>query len=129
MVNGARWIGKEKTDPHRQTLTNKGFDMANNLAKAVPTVQIENDRVIVTEWRFAPGAETAWHRHGHDYVVVPQTTGTLLLEERGGNREARLTGGVSYFRNVGVEHNVINANDFEFVFVEVEIKSAGKGEG
>jgi hypothetical protein len=29
---------------------------------------------------------------------------------------------VSYFRNVGVEHNVVNANDFEFVFVEVEIK-------
>ena len=24
---------------------------------ATPTVQIENERVIVTEWRFAPGAE------------------------------------------------------------------------
>ena len=103
--------------------------MANSRAKAVPTLQIENDRVIVTEWRFAPGAETGWHRHAHDYVVVPQTTGKLLLEEHGGNREAQLTAGVSYFRNVGVEHNVVNANDFEFVFVEVEIKSAGKGEG
>ena len=102
--------------------------MAIDRAKAVPTVQIENDRVIVTEWRFAPGAETGWHRHGHDYVVVPQTTGTLFLEERGGNREAQLTAGASYFRNVGVEHNVVNANDFEFVFVEVEIKSAMKGE-
>lgn len=103
--------------------------MVNNRAKAVPTVQIENDQVIVTEWRFAPGAETGWHRHGYDYVVVPQTSGTLLLEERGGNREARLTAGVSYFRNVGVEHNVVNANDFEFVFVEVEIKSVVKSEG
>jgi beta-alanine degradation protein BauB len=115
-------MGKEKTDPHRPSLTSKGPEMANNRAKAVPTVQIENDRVIVTEWRFAPGAETGWHRHGHDYVVVPQTTGTLFLEERGGKREAQLTAGVSYFRNVGVEHNVVNANDFEFVFVEVEIK-------
>ena len=26
--------------------------------KAVPTEQIRNERVIVTEWRFAPGAET-----------------------------------------------------------------------
>ena len=94
-------------------------------AKAVPTLQIDNDRVIVTEWRFAPGAETGWHRHGHDYVVVPQTTGKLLLEEHGGNREVHLTAGVSYFRNVGVEHNVVNANDFEFVFVEVEIKKSG----
>jgi quercetin dioxygenase-like cupin family protein len=103
--------------------------MGNSPDKAVPTLQIENDRVIVTEWRFAPGAETGWHRHGHDYVVVPQTTGTLLLEEHGGNREAQLTAGVSYFRHVGVEHNVVNANDFEFVFVEVEIKSAVKGDG
>ncbi len=30
---------------------------------AKPTVQLENDRVIVTEWRFEPGAETGWHRH------------------------------------------------------------------
>ena len=100
--------------------------MASARAKATSSLQIENDRVIVTEWRFAPGAETGWHRHAHDYVVVPQTTGTLLLEEPGGNREAQLKTGVPYFRNVGVEHNVINANDFEFVFVEVEIRSGGE---
>ena len=51
---------------------------------AVATVQVDNERVIVTEWRFAPGAETGWHRHGYDYVVVPQTTGQLLLETRDG---------------------------------------------
>jgi len=112
----------------RQSLTRKGPQMANGRAKAVPTLQIENDRVIVTEWCFAPGTETGWHRHGHDYVVVPQTTGKLLLEEHGGNREAQLTAGVSYFRNVGVEHNVVNANDFEFVFVEIEIKKAVTGD-
>ena len=48
--------------------------------QAVPTVQVDNAEVIVTEWRFAPGAETGRHRHGHDYVVVPLTDGTLLLE-------------------------------------------------
>lgn len=26
--------------------------------QAVPTVQVDNAEVIVTEWRFAPGAET-----------------------------------------------------------------------
>lgn len=44
----------------------------------------------------------------------------------GPNREetmAELKRGVSYFRNAGVEHDVINANDYEFVFVEVEFKS------
>jgi len=93
-----------------------------NLA-AVPTVQVDNDRVRVTEWRFAPGAATGWHRHEYDYVVVPMTTGKLLLKEGDGERHAELTAGVSYSRDVGVEHDVINANDYEFVFIEVEMKS------
>ena len=51
--------------------------------KAIGAVQIDNERVIVTEWTFAPGAETGHHVHGHDYVVVPMTTGTLRLEDKG----------------------------------------------
>lgn len=90
--------------------------------QAVPTVQIDDDRVIVTEWRFAPGAETGWHRHGHDYVVVPMTNGELLLETPDSNRTAPLVMGKSYNRQVGVEHNVINNTDHEVVFVEIEIK-------
>jgi quercetin dioxygenase-like cupin family protein len=91
--------------------------------RAVPTPLIENDRVILTEWRFAPGAETGWHSHGHDYVVVPQTDGRLLLETKEGDRYAELRVGQPYFRNAGVEHNVVNANDHEFVFIEVELKA------
>ncbi|WP_156114959.1 cupin domain-containing protein [Pseudomonas sp. ML96] len=90
--------------------------------KAVPTVQVENDRVIVTEWRFAPGAETGAHRHGYDYVVTPMTDGVLLLETPEGERHAPLVAGRSYFRQAGVEHNVVNASDHEVVFVETEIK-------
>ena len=91
-------------------------------AAATPTVQLDNDRVVVTEWRFAPGAETGWHRHAMDYVVVPQTTGQLLLETPDGDKTAELVAGQSYTRAVGTEHNVVNANDFEFVFIEVELK-------
>jgi quercetin dioxygenase-like cupin family protein len=94
---------------------------------AVPTVQLDNDRVTVTEWRFAPGAATGWHRHGLDYVVVPMMTGRLLLEEPGGtSRHAELTTGASYYRDAGVEHDVVNDNAFEFVFVEIEIKAGAK---
>jgi beta-alanine degradation protein BauB len=90
---------------------------------AIPTVQIDNARLRVTEWRFAPGAATGWHRHAHDYVVVPMTTGRLLLQEPGGaGRYAQLTAGISYSRETGVEHDVINDNDTEFVFIEVELK-------
>ncbi len=90
--------------------------------KATSVVQLENERVIVTEWRFAPGADTGHHVHAHDYVVVPLTTGTLRLEEPGGVRDATLTVGASYARPAGVAHNVINANEFEFRFVEIELK-------
>jgi quercetin dioxygenase-like cupin family protein len=94
--------------------------------RAVPTVFIDNERVRVTEWRFAPGAATGWHRHEMDYVVVPMADGVLeLVEPGGGRRRAELKRGVSYFREAGVEHDVINANAGEFAFVEVEIKPRG----
>ncbi len=91
--------------------------------RAQSTVQTDNSRTRVTEWRFAPGAATGWHRHAYDYVVVPMTTGTLkLIGPDGGATFAELVSGVSYFREAGVEHDVINASEGEFVFVEVEFK-------
>jgi quercetin dioxygenase-like cupin family protein len=92
-------------------------------AKAVPTVFIDNPRVRVTEWRFAPGAATGWHRHELDYVVVPMADGVLeLVAPDGARSRAELRQGVPYFRKAGVEHDVINARPFEFAFVEVELK-------
>ena len=91
--------------------------------RAKSTVQIDNDRTRVTEWRFAPGTATGFHRHEYDYVVVPLTTGALKLVDGDGSETfAELTAGEAYFRHVGVAHDVINENDFEFVFVEVEMK-------
>jgi len=90
--------------------------------QAKPTVQLENERVIVTEWRFEPGAETTWHRHAYDYVVVPQTSGQLLIQTDSGESISELVTGISYARPKGVEHNVINHNEYEFVFVEIELK-------
>ena len=93
------------------------------MTSATATVQIDNERVSVTEWKFAPGAETGWHCHQYDYVVVPQSTGRLLLKTNDGDKVSELVSGKSYFRKAGVEHNVINANDGEFVFIEIEMKS------
>ena len=96
---------------------------AHKRAAAVSTVKCDDAAVRVTEWRFAPGAATGWHRHEHDYVVVPLLDGKLGLEEPGGaSREAVLKRGVPYHREEGVEHDVININDFEFAFLEIELK-------
>lgn len=91
-------------------------------AQAVPVVHIDDDRFKVTEWQFAPGAETGWHTHGHDYVIVPLTNGTLGLEAPDGSRgEAKLTQGVPYSRRTGVHHNVTNAGAAPLAFLEVEV--------
>jgi beta-alanine degradation protein BauB len=91
--------------------------------RAKPTVFIDSERVRVTEWRFAPGAATSWHRHPMDYVVVPMVDGELeLVGSEGKRTRAELSKGVPYFRNAGVEHDVINADAFEFAFLEIELK-------
>ncbi|MCK5778088.1 MAG: cupin domain-containing protein [Rhodospirillales bacterium] len=89
---------------------------------AVPTVFIENDRTRVTEWRFKnKGDNTGWHRHEYDYVVVPLFDGQLEIDTGADERViAPMKNGVPYFREVGVEHDVINGNDFECAFVEIE---------
>jgi quercetin dioxygenase-like cupin family protein len=96
--------------------------MALERSKAVATLLQETDRVIITEWRFAVGAETGWHRHAHDYVVVCLTAGKLLAETAEGHVETPLRAGQAYARPVGVEHNIVNASAGEFAFVEIELK-------
>ncbi len=91
--------------------------------KAEPEVMLDNDQMVVTKWSFAEGAETGWHRHGHDYLVVPLADGMLILEEPGGTtREAPLGFAKPYFRPEGVEHNVINGSGGPYAFLEIEIK-------
>jgi len=48
--------------------------------------------------------------------------GKLLLQSAEGEQLAELQAGQSYFRKAGVEHNVVNANEFEFSFVEIELR-------
>lgn len=90
---------------------------------AIATVQVDDAHVRVTRWDFPPGSETGWHRHGMAYVVVPVSDGKMLLELPGGaTATAEIKTGVAYARAAGVEHNVVNAGDTPFAFVETELK-------
>ena len=93
---------------------------------ATPIQHVDNERTRVTEWRFAPGEATGWHRHEYDYVITPVTDGKVLIVGPDGlETEAEMIAGRSYYRAAGVEHDVINAGDAELRFVEVEWKPAG----
>ncbi|MEM8700940.1 MAG: cupin domain-containing protein [Pseudomonadota bacterium] len=91
--------------------------------QATATQLIDDDRVRVTRFDFAPGAETGWHRHEMDYVITALTDCRMLLEEPGGeSREVLVPAGTVYRRDEGVEHNVINGGDALMSFVETELK-------
>lgn len=90
---------------------------------ATGTKLIDNERTNVWEWRFArKGDNTGWHRHGHDYVVVPLMDGTLKILTKEGESLAEMKAGVPYFRPEGIEHDVINWTDGTYAFIEVELK-------
>ncbi|MFK7966081.1 MAG: cupin domain-containing protein [Burkholderiaceae bacterium] len=96
---------------------------SDSSGEAIGTVLIDNDTVRVTEWRFPKrGDRTGWHRHEYDYVVVPLFDGVLEIDVGNGEQvRAELRNGVPYYRDLGVEHDVINGNDFECAFIEVEV--------
>jgi NADH:ubiquinone oxidoreductase subunit D len=56
--------------------------------------------------------------------VVPMSTGRLASTGPAGESVAELVTGLPYFRASGVEHDVRNANAFEFTFVEIELKTS-----
>ena len=86
-------------------------------------LMIDNDRTRVTEWIFEIGGETGQHTHEYDYVVVPMLDGELtIINEDGSESVSKLSKGISYFREKGANHNVINENKFHYSFIEIEIK-------
>ena len=86
-------------------------------------VLVDDARVRVARFDFAPGAETGWHRHGHDYVITAVTDCPMRIEDLGGGtRQVLVAAGTAYRRDKGVEHNVINDGMVPMSFVEVELK-------
>ncbi len=91
--------------------------------QATATQMIDDARVRVTRFDFAPGAETGWHRHSMDYVITAVTDCQMRLELPDGTvNDVAVPAGTSYRRDEGVEHNVINSGDAPMSFVEVELK-------
>ena len=91
--------------------------------KAKANIQIDNERIRVTEYSFNKGDETGFHIHQWDYVVIPQTSGKLLLiDDHKVETTATLLKGEPYYRKAGISHNVINNGKEKLVFIELEIK-------
>ena len=90
---------------------------------AVPTVQVDDDRVRITRWDFAPGASTGWHEHAMPYCVIMVLGGTLAVHDGDRVSHVTLAAGDAYARPRGITHDVMNASDHPMAFVEVEMKA------
>ena len=87
------------------------------------TQLIDDSRVRVTRFDFAPGQQTGWHTHRMDYVITALTDCHMTLElPGGGTTQNSVPAGSVYRREEGVEHNVINGGDAPMSFIEVELK-------
>jgi quercetin dioxygenase-like cupin family protein len=112
-----------RNDSHQRNLQETSpMTPQSSRPQATPEVQVDTERLRVTKWSFAPGAETGWHRHGMDYAVVPVVNGTLLIETGSTSQPFELVAGQSYARPAGVEHNVVNGSAHPIAFVEIELK-------
>lgn len=92
------------------------------MTEAVSEVQLENESFRVMKWTIAPGATIPMHVHEYEYVVIPLTTGPMVVRNADGTViHAELVTGVSYTRPGGSEHSVSNEqSDDTVVFIEVE---------
>lgn len=93
------------------------------MAQCTATPLIDDARTRVTRFDFEPGQDTGWHRHEMDYVITALTDCHMRLELPGGEvTEVTIPAGDAYRRDMGVEHNVINAGTARMSFIEVELK-------
>jgi mannose-6-phosphate isomerase-like protein (cupin superfamily) len=92
--------------------------------KATSQLQTESGWARVTAWHFPPGSRTGLHVHAHKFVVIALSTGTLELDDGTRREQVQLVSGTAYLRPPGVEHDVINPNEFEFRLLEVELLGA-----
>ena len=82
----------------------------------------DTERVRILRYTLAPGAQTGWHTHLTDYVIVPYADCRVRVETRGATIEAEMRKDKPYFREKGVEHNVTSVSAETFSFLEIEVK-------
>jgi beta-alanine degradation protein BauB len=98
------------------------------MSNATSNTTVDDDRFRITTWTFgAQGVAIGQHVHEYDYVVVPVTGGTFIVTDPdGATREMTQQAGVPYLGTAGTAHDVANVPGAPAVFVEIELKDAGR---
>ena len=91
------------------------------------SLMLDDDKTRITQWVFAPGDQTGWHRHEWDYVTVQQSGGALLLQGADGTeKQVDYEDGRTLSWTAPVEHIASNISDVEVRVLEIEYKKSGR---
>ena len=90
--------------------------------KAEPTVNIDNEKVKVAEWRMGPDSQIGHHVHARDYLVIALSGGKLTIATGEEDIAFPLEIGVTFFGSTGDAHDVLNRGTAEVRFLEIDIK-------
>jgi len=114
--------GKDDAEFLAAIATDQVDKTIDTITTAAKTGQIGDGKIFVLTLDTA--VLTRVWSPGGDLLTLPLSTdgeGVGRIENTDGFPPLRA--GVSYARQTGVEHDVINPNGFEFVFVEIELKA------
>ena len=104
-------------------LTEKTAEIASDKNVANFTTRFDDERTRVTQWIIAPGDQTGWHLHDHDYPTLQQSTGTLHLKFADSTETT-----INYVPDTArmfrapVEHNATNIRKVDIRVIEIEYK-------
>jgi beta-alanine degradation protein BauB len=87
----------------------------------------ENEFVRVWSLTLDPGKRQPWHQHLLPYLIVPLTEGeNVMTFDDGRVRETHEKPGETIWREPGIPHELLNASDWQYRNVLIEIKSGDK---
>jgi mannose-6-phosphate isomerase-like protein (cupin superfamily) len=108
------------------SLVGKGQSQSGNTGKDAPNVILENDKVKVTEFLSAPGADACGkgkHSHNERLVIAITDASIQMTTEDGKTQNLDLKAGTAFWGGTET-HSVLNTGKQPAKFYAVEIKGS-----
>lgn len=108
------------------SLVGKGQSQSGNTGKDAPNVILENDKVKVTEFLSAPGADACGkgkHSHNERLVIAITDASIQMTTEDGKTQNLDLKAGTAFWGGTET-HSVVNTGKQPAKFYAVEIKGS-----
>jgi mannose-6-phosphate isomerase-like protein (cupin superfamily) len=89
-------------------------------------ILVDNDKVTVRRWKFAPGERSPWHTHSldHVFVVVHGSNIREYLPDGTIHDDEQETGHAAFVPGTGKTHSFENHGTVPYEMISIELKAA-----